>query len=167
MDKLTYQPLKIRLLELAGLMPSLEAIRLSYSKQPERTRERDIKLLSRHIAIGDDHGKAARGIIVWIEIQCQLGWLLEYLTYKIGVDCLGSSSAMHSELKRLKDLELAEQKQQGLPEKVYTRIEKISYQALRHMYLARRNHRHPDWQLFLKIIETLPYASQLIYPAGA
>jgi hypothetical protein len=79
----------------------------------------------------------------------------------ISVWC-GNSSAMHGELKGLKGKELAEQKQKDLPEKVYTRILTISYQALRHMYKARRNHRHPDWQIFCDMIETLPYAGELI-----
>lgn len=82
----------------------------------------------------------------------------------ISVWC-GNSSSMHGELKGLKGEALAEQKQADLPEKVYTRVLTISYQALRHIYKARRHHRHPDWQIFCgQFIENLPYFDSLIYP---
>jgi hypothetical protein len=124
--------------------------------------KKDLELASRLVKAGDDHAKAIRGIVAWLEIDCQVGWLIEFETYRHGVECLSTSSSMYAELKGLKGKELAEQKQKDLPEKVYTRILTISYQALRHMYKARRNHRHPDWQIFCDMIETLPYAGELI-----
>ena len=57
---------------------------------------------------------------------------------------------------------LAEQKQLDLPNKVYKRMCVASYQALRNIYLQRKNHRHPDWQLFCEWIKTLPYSKELI-----
>jgi hypothetical protein len=73
---------------------------------------------------------------------------------------------MHGELKELTGEELAEQKQIDLPDKYYTRAVMISYQALRAMYKARKNHRHPDWQVFCRFVKALPYFDILIYPEG-
>jgi hypothetical protein len=163
-----YERLRIRTLEVAGLTPSLIAMRLPINQNIEdRTLEKDLNLASKLIRRGDDHAKCIRGCMVWCEMSCQVGWLLEYLTYRIGVECLSSSSAMHNELKGLHAEELAGQKQRDLSEKVYTRIEMISYQTLRRMYLQRRKHRHPDWRIFCGWVETVPYFNELIYPEGA
>ena len=37
-----------------------------------------------------------------------------------------------------------------------------NYQVLRNIYFARRNHKLDEWVEFCKVIETLPYAKQLI-----
>ncbi len=157
-----YVPLEIIDHNVYGGWWASKAVRLPKKQAREHTREEDIALLSKLVKAGDDHAKAVRGILLYVQIECQVGWLLEYLTYRIGVEGLGSSSSMHGELKHLTGEALAVQKQDDLDQKVYTRIEMISYQALRHMYKARRNHRHPDWGIFCDFIETLPYADELI-----
>lgn len=43
-----------------------------------------------------------------------------------------------------------------------TRRMKINYQALRHIYFDRKNHRQPEFKVFCKWIESLPYAAELI-----
>jgi hypothetical protein len=51
----------------------------------------------------------------------------------------------------------------GLAEGFYqTRRMKINYQALRHIYFDRKNHRQPEFKDFCKWIESLPYAAELI-----
>jgi hypothetical protein len=182
---MSYKPLEIETIEIAGITPSLLAIRL-----PKRSKEdsefevmatledgrflsgvdfilgkNDSKLAGNLIRAGNDHAKAMRGIIVWAKLKMQVGWMIEFETYRHGVECLSTSSAMHGELKHLTGPELAEQKQADLPEKVYTRIVHMSYQALRSMYYPRRHHRHPDWPIFCKWIESLPYANELIIAA--
>lgn len=42
------------------------------------------------------------------------------------------------------------------------RIVKVSYEALRNMYLARRNHKLKEWREFCKWIEALPYSEFII-----
>ena len=128
------------------------------------TTEDTLILLSTLIRAGDDHAKAARGIDVIIQLKCQAGWLLEYLTYTVGVTPLSSSSSMHNELKLLEGAELANQKQHDLVEKVYIRNEKITYQTFRRIYKQRLGHRHPDWKIFTDFIETLPLFDTLIMP---
>ena len=113
---------------------------------------------------GDDHAKAMRGVVAWLKITAQVGWLIEYEQYEIGVTRLSSSSTMHNELKGLTGDVLAEQKQIDLADKRYTLVDMLSYQTLRRIYKARRKHKHPDWQIFCDFIEQLPFFKQLIYP---
>lgn len=159
-----YQPLKIETLETAGFAQARLAMRLPHMGKPQK--RGDGELSKALIKSGDPHAKAFRGCIVWYQMECQVGWLIEYLTYRVGIECLSSSSAMHGELRKLTGIELAEQKQRDLPTKVYTRIEMASYQALRRIYIARDGHRHLDWQLFRDWVESLPLFDELIYPEG-
>jgi hypothetical protein len=157
-----YIPLQVELLELAGIETSLKAMRLPMGSV-SKTMAEDVALASKLIKAGDDHAKAMRGIIAYIKIQMQVGFMIEFETYRAGVECLSTSSAMHMDLRNMSGPELAEKKQADLPLKYYTRIATVSYQALRNMYFARRNHRHPDWQIFChKFITQLPYAKELI-----
>lgn len=168
---MSYKPLEI--LEWTGpygLDESLDAMRLPKKSEgdsgPGRIGLEDFKLAGSLILAGDDHAKAMRGIDVHIKLALQVGFMIEFETYRFGVECLSTSSSMHGELRKLVGPELAEQKQADLAEKVYIRRLKISYQALRRMYRARRNHRHPDWPIFCNFIETLPYFAILIMPEG-
>ena len=126
--------------------------------------ESDKRLAMALIKGGNDHAKAFRGIIAYLTIKMQTGFMIEFETYRHGVECLSTSSAMHGELKGLKGTELAEKKQKDLCDKVYERDLTISYQALRSMYKARRTHRHPDWQIFCDFVETLPWFNIFIMP---
>jgi len=167
-----YQPLKVEALDLKGVWPSLKAMRLPKGTEPDSFCEgdyvvlgpSDARLAAGLVKAGADHAKFSRGIIVWLELQMQAGFMIEFETYRHGVECLSTTSSMHGELKGKTGLALAEQKQRDLSAKVYTRIVAVSYQALRAMYRARRNHRHPDWQVFCDFIETLPFFDIMIYP---
>ena len=160
-----YNPLQITILEEPRFTASLASVRLPKDQDISRYSTEDtMNLLSQLVRAGDDHGKAARGPDVIIQMSCQVGWLIEYVTYRIGVECLSSTSSMHNELKQLQGAELASQKQYDLVEKVYTRNEKISYQTLRRIYKQRFGHRHPDWKIFTDFIETLPLFEELIMP---
>jgi len=162
-----WKPIEIELSEVCGVNHSLRAIRLPKPQSREYTFEENLELASRLVKAGDDHAKAIRGIQVYLEIKLQVGFMIEFETYRHGVECLSTSSAMHGELKGLRGDELAEEKQKGLVDKVYTRSLTMSYQALRNIYKARRNHRHPDWDIFCHFIESLPHFDKLIYPEGS
>lgn len=164
-----YKPLEIVDVEVVGMHWSMRAMRLPKKSKgdtqmyyPSTIGPKDLHLASNLVKAGNDHAKAMRGIIVYAEIKLQVGFMIEFETYRHGVECLSTSSSMHCELAQLKGEELAEQKQADLPDKQYTRILTMSYQALRAMYKARRYHRHPDWHIFCDWIETLPYAAELI-----
>lgn len=165
---MSYIPLKVKCLEIAGLEASMKAMKLPKKGKSDSSGNTlgidDARLAGNLIRGGTDHAKAMRGIVAWIELELQTGWMIEFETYRHGVECLSTSSSMHGELVSLRGPELAEQKQADLPDKVYTRIVTISYQALRSMYRARRRHRHPDWQIFCDYVKTLPWFDELIMP---
>jgi len=166
-----YKPLEIELLSIYGVWESMRAMRLPKGGKSDSKflclGDGDGELAARLIRAGDDHAKAIRGINAYIELKMQVGWMIEFETYRHGVECLSTSSAMHGELKELSGIELAEQKQADLSDKLYTRIVMISYQTLRNIYRARRKHRHPDWRIFCSFIEDLPHFDKLIYPEVA
>lgn len=171
-----YKPLEIETAEIGGFMPSMKAMRkpkgtesdsfIDYEDHmaPFVLGDGDADLAGRLIRAGDDHAKAMRGIIVWAEMKFMIGWMLEMVTYNIGAVDLSTSSTMHNELKHLSGYHLAVAKQEGLKDKVYDRGEWFCYQTLRRMYRARKPHRHPDWRIFCKWVEGLPYFDKLIYP---
>jgi len=164
-----YIPLKVQTRLIAGIYESLEDMRLPHNAYYVLDRDlpipsEDLCLAAKLILAGDDHAKALRGIMVWFRVSMQVGFLIEFETYRHGVECLSTSSAMHGELKDLSGDALAEKKQADLPQKIYERGVMMSYQALRHIYKARRKHRHPDWGIFCDAIEQLPYFECLIYP---
>ncbi len=169
-----YKPLEIKLMEIAGVLPTMKAMRLPLQSTSDSFKfdplvlphlgDEDQKLAGKLIRAGDDHAKALRGIVVWLEMKMQVGFMVEFETYRHGIECLSTSSTMHTNLKQLSGPALAEKKQAGLEDLVYTRILTISYQAFRSMYLARRYHRHPDWRVFCEFVEDLPYFKELIHP---
>ena len=159
---MSYTPIKVELLEVVGLAHSFEAMRLPIEQH--NSKKNDWNLASTLIKAGSDHAKFQRGILAYIKIEMQTGFMIEFETYRHGIEVLSTSSSMHNELKHLRGEELAAQKQRDLQTKVYTRILTMSYQSLRSIYKARRVHRHPDWQLFCNFIELLPYFTDLIYP---
>jgi len=167
-----YKDLKIEATSINGFQESVEAMRLPKNSESDSyfvekafvLGDGDKKLAGRLIKAGNDHAKAMRGIIVWATHTAMVGWILEFQTYRHGVEWLSTSSSMHGELKELKGYELAEKKQKDLPEKLYTTSYHLSYQALRSIYFARRKHRHPAWRQYCQWIESLPYFDCLIAP---
>lgn len=168
---MTYIPLKVELCNVYGSDEALEAMRLPKQSKGDsilqgQVGSKDAKLAQSLILAGDDHAKAMRGILAYVRVHMQVGFMVEFETYTMGVTILSTSSSMHGELRGLAGPELAEQKQADLPEKIYIRMAFFSYQVLRRMYRARRGHRHPDWQIWRDFIETLPNFDKLIMPEG-
>jgi len=168
-----YKPLEITFRRIAGIEEAIQDMRLpknslndSIFKPHFILGPKDSRLARGLVLAGPDHGKFTRGIMIWLRLKMQAGFMIEFETYRIGVETLSTTSSMHNELKKLSGSKLANQKQKDLVEKVYTRGLTISYQALRAIYRARRHHRHPDWQIFCDFIETLPYFDILIFPEG-
>ena len=159
-----YQPLQIKTLEVCGVTHALHAMRNPMLSHDKATTEADLKLAAKLIRAGDEHAKAIRGVIAYFELQMQIGWMIEWDTYRIGVEVLSTSSTMHLNHRGMKGADLAEAKQANLPNVRYTQTAMASYQALRRIYFQRRNHRHPDWQIFCRWIESLPHFSNLIVP---
>ncbi|MCP3940247.1 MAG: hypothetical protein GY710_02025 [Desulfobacteraceae bacterium] len=162
---MTYKALKIELLEVVGVDHSLRAMRLPFKIKDWRPSfQADLKLAAGLIMRGDNHAKAIRGIEAYLLFKMQAGWMMQLDQQIVGVQTLSTSSTMHNELRGLRGNKLAEVKQDGLADHVYTRIAKFSYQALRNMYLSRLQHHHPDWKILCDFVEDMPYFKHLIYP---
>lgn len=159
--KQVYKPLKIETMEVAGINSSLISMR--YPMEGRKSTRTDSELSRLLSKTGDDHAKHLRGCLVWAKLELQAGFMIELETYSVGVIKLPCTSSMHTELKNLTGVELAEEKQKGLSEKVYKRIFIFSFQALSRIDSQRENHRHPDWQIFRDWIKTVPYYSELVY----
>ena len=164
-----YKPLRIKTEETAGIKTALTGMRLPkiQTASPEELNplsESSRKLSANLVTAGDSHAKFARSVFAYLKVDMQVGFMLELDTYRIGREVISTSSSMHNELKHLTGEALAEKKQKDLPDKIYTQSASYSYQCLRRIYLERRNHRHPDWQIFCDHIEKLPLFHVLINP---
>lgn len=155
-----YKQIELECIGSAGVIPSLTAMRL-----PKNGRTHSDEALARKLVkAGGSHAKFSRGIIYYIRAEFQVGFMIELDTYRHGREVLSTSSSMHTELKSMSGIELAEQKQADLPDKVYTQIAMYSAQCLRKIYAERRSHRHPDWLRFCRFIETLDGFDTYIWP---
>lgn len=162
-----YIPLRIETLEVCGLQWAMRAMRNPMMSHAKASEEADLTLAEKLIRAGDEHAKAIRGVIVYFEMEMQIGWMVEMDTYRVGVETLSTSSTMHLHYRGLKGMELAEAKQTELSDVLYRRTAMASYQALRRIYFQRRHHRHPDWQIFCRdFIESLPHFDRLIGVGG-
>ena len=158
----SYMPVQIKLLEVVGVKWAFLAMRNPRMNHHKSNFLADVGLASKLIAAGDSHGKSMRGIIVYFELDCQIGWFVEWATYRVGIEVLSTSSTMLQDYAGMKGKDLAEAKQNNLANVVYHQTAIASYQALRRIYHQRRSHRHPDWKIFCDWIEALPYAHELI-----
>jgi hypothetical protein len=149
-----YKPLEIHTLEVCGLRHAFVAMRNPMMSHDKATPESDLELASRLIRAGDEHAKSMRGVIVYATMRCQVGWMIEFDTYRFGIETLSTSSTMHIDYKTMTGEELADAKQNGLPDVIYTRTFMASYQTLRRIYQQRRGHRLPDWKIFCEWIHT-------------
>lgn len=172
----------VRLLELAGLGPALQALRLPFGKECRSktafmldkidnrikihgwidVNDKDLTLLMTLVKRGDEHAKVLRGVVVWLEIDAPRYWWMEEITYRVGAETLSSTSTMHSECKNLSGEELMKAKGAITEDTHNKRIVMYSYQTLRRIYHQRHNHRLPHWQKFCEFIETLPLFKEVL-----
>lgn len=123
---------------------------------------KDVSLIQSLIKQGDSHAKCVRGLEVWFEITMPMYFMIEWDTYRIGIDTLSTSSTMHTICKGLGGEELQSIKGEIPASYEYNRIAKVTYQTLRHIYLDRKDHRLPEWKIVIDWIKTLPLAEELI-----
>ena len=169
----------IKLIELAGFVSALQALRLPYGldcrsramHQMNTTsngtlclydliniNDKDEDLLRSLIKPGDEHAKVVRGIVAYVEINAPRYFWQEFSTYRVGCEVLASESTMHIQGKGLNEEELVEMKSELKEGTMQKRIVMLSYQTLRRIYKQRRSHRLPHWREFCLWIETLPYS---------
>lgn len=174
--------MKIETLEIAGLVGTLEALRLPFKLKPRselyfsynatevyfdsntscEIHPKDLILLQTLVKNGDEHAKVLRGIEVWVKMEMPLYFMIEFDTYRIGIDTLATSSSMHTDCKGLHGESLQKVKGEIKGDYIYTRVFKVNYQTLRRIYLQRNEHRLLNWKEFCNWIKTLPLANKLI-----
>lgn len=106
--------LKFNMLEVGGILPSLEGMRLptksvgdSYYDDVSNSiilGDKDRTLAQKLISKGSVHGKFQRGITAWFEINMPRYIWSELDTYSIGVAPTSSESTMYTLLKECKDI---------------------------------------------------------------
>lgn len=178
--------IKVRLLEIAGFVSALQALRLPYGKEMRSQTDfnhreysaqgslymemgssiqfdpKDLSLMQTLVLNGDEHAKVIRGIIAYMEITAPRFWWVEMDTYRVGAERLSSESTMHIQGKGLSTDELVKMKSELQEGTMQKRAEYFSYQTLRRIYFQRCNHRLPHWHQFCSFIESLPFANELI-----
>lgn len=158
--------MKIELMDIAGLYPALNAVRLPFGKEPRsvdgKLDPKDVELVRKLVVSGDEHAKVTRGIVVWVKTKAPIYWLREMETYRIGHERLSCESTMHIDCKGLQGAELQKAKADMPMGKEQVACDMFSYQCLRHIYFQRKNHRLPEWKQFCEFIESLPFADFLI-----
>lgn len=179
--------MQITALAIAGLIPSLRAMRLPKGSHPQSwyiagckdyqtskdghtitchyasfVANADLELAQRLVRAGDEHAKAMRGIIVWAEVVAPIYWWREMETYRAGRERLSCESTMHIDCKGLTGEELVKAKSEMPMGKEQAAVDCYSYQCLRRIFHQRKNHRLPQWQEFCRWIESLPFAPVLI-----
>ena len=127
------------------------------------------KVAERLVNMDNGHNKYLESMIVWIEVNAPRYWWSQSDTYRIATK--QSQSTMHTILKRKltqddfsksipwytllrlnrlikkKDFE---QLKAELPESFkQRRMWCMSYKTLRNMYKQRKNHKLPEWRIFL------------------
>lgn len=124
--------------------------RLSHESQhlSDDGRARDIALMQRMIASGDEHAKGMRFKRYTLLIEAPRYWWAEMDTYTVGVLPLGSTSTMHKECKKLKGDDLVKAKSELSEGTLQLRLREFSWHALQRILKQRREHRLPEWQEF-------------------
>lgn len=143
----------------------------------------DVKLMSNLIMNGDSHAKAIRMADVFMEVTAPRYFWQEFDCYTQGVSKV-SQSTVHTLTRR--ELEQSDfdgpiptyyinhmnelvnegdliNAKKCLPESfLQKRAMKVNYQALRHIYFDRRNHKLPEWHTFLSAMELLPFYEEFV-----
>jgi hypothetical protein len=164
----------VKIIKECGFSESAIGFSLSYNSTPERAKE----ILYKYAFKNNGENKFLRSIQVWLDITAPRFVLTELDTYKISTVRL-SSSTIHTLSKRLlsqedfeysitpstldninekirqfnnKEISLAEMKNE-LPEGFLQRIIlNCNYANLQNMYLQRKNHKLPQWHIFIDTI---------------
>ena len=176
--------MKIELLEISGMVSALKALRLPYNKEPMSDinhtvyangdifkqqhridfdlEGKDIALMQRLIASGDEHAKPLRGILAYLDITAPIDWWVEAETYEAGHQRLFSASTMNTEGRGLKGHLLRAELNKISFGREVRKIDYFSYQTLRRIVRQRYNHRKAEWHFFIDSVRMLPYAKELI-----
>jgi len=143
-------------------------------REKDKRQERICNAAKANAGRGKGHDKFLRQIMVWVDIEAPRYWWSEFDTYKVGT-CAQSESTMHTLSKRditSEDFEghfveedylkymnkylrdYGTQSQKSLLPEAYLqrRLVTMNYAVLRCIIAQRKNHRLPEWQVFISAI---------------
>ena len=164
--------MEVKILETAGFYPAMKAMRLPHQSVGDTDftvgftmaiGAKDLALARRLIKAGDEHAKALRGIVAWMEIKAPIYWWWDMETYIVGHQRLSSESTMNQECKGLTGEELQKVKGKIPFGREITKVDYFSYQTLRRIWKQRRTHRLPEFKQFIDACRQLPYSNELIF----
>jgi hypothetical protein len=161
--------LRVQIIEERGYEVALSGLALSYGQDPQRMEQVARRLCFK----GDGHNKFLESIVVWLDIRAPRYFWQQFDTYRVGVT-KQSESTMHTGSKRLlmqrdfahpiPDEHLRHLNQlirngewqrakQDLPESfLQRRIVCLNYMSLQRIIRQRREHRLPEWPVFVSEI---------------
>jgi len=162
--------LKVKVIEEAGYESAMLGISLSYNSTPERSKTIAPSLAHKN----GGHSKFLESMMIWIEVDFPRDMWSESDTYRISTK--QSESTMHTLNKRHltqndfdktipdklieivnEQIDLYNQKKIGIDELKHClpegflqkRIWCMSYKTFQNIYNQRKNHRMPQWNMFL------------------
>ena len=177
----------VKILEESGYEQALYGISLSYSKSTLGM-EKVAKSLCK---MDGGHNKFLESMVVWLKIRAPRYWWQEMDTYRVGTT-KQSESTIHTILKReltqddfelalprifLNYLNMTIQDYKGKDKAEFTRRIKnvlpegflqkrvlcTNYKALKNMITQRKTHILPEWQVFIKYLESNLEHADLIF----
>jgi len=159
---------------------AMRKARLSWGNEIKSTRESDLVLMEKLVKSGDSHSASLRQAVVYFDLVATRGFWQQFSKYRVGVE-MYSESTMHTLRKRtlercdfshnttqdainavnvlISGSACIETIKSNLPEGfLQKRAIMASYQALRTMYIDRKNHKLGEWSIFLsEILQELAF----------
>jgi hypothetical protein len=185
--------MRVEILDIEGLWPSLLGLGLSYGvtsgvtgyefSEREDLFQRMLERAKLQVSKGSEERKFLRQIAVWLDINAPRYWWMQAATYKFAES--QSESIEHTILKdeitdnhfengmdldwldRLNSLRLAKEKRAVrdlLPESfLQRRIVSTNMECLRNILHQRRTHKMPEWGIFCEAIESELDESEILW----
>lgn len=158
--------MKVTVLNEAGWEAAIEGISLSYNVSFEQAERAALKLYNKD----GGHNKFLESMVLWIDITAPRFWWQEFDTYRVGVT-KQSESTIHTitrrpmtqgdfedpipqewldRLNRYVEMKAFSAIKNMLPEGfLQRRIVCLNYKVLRNMIAQRKNHKLPQWHVFI------------------
>ena len=171
--------MKTLMMRECGYEMALLGLSLSYKQDPEK-----MESVARRLCfIGDGHNKFLESIMIWLDMTAPRYFWQQFDTYRVGVT-KQSESTMHTitarllvqedfaheipvehlaHLNRLIEQRAWDQVKWDLPESfLQRRIVCLNYMSLQRIIRQRRNHRLPEWSIFVKDVLALVAHPELL-----
>lgn len=167
--------MRVQVKREAGWYEAIEGISLSYNVPFEQAEKASFKLAPKN----GGHNKFLESMVVWIDITAPRYWWQEFDTYRVGTT-KQSESTIHTVMRRpltqndfedpipdewlnmlnrYIEMQAFSAVKNMLPEGfLQRRIVCLNYQVLRNIIAQRKNHKLPQWRVFINsVIESIQW----------